>query len=158
MIRNWEKYPLVIGGAQRAEFTGDAAARNILASRLSRVYHWEWLTAPPREVDPPDPHVAFATNLRKCPRTTGSIHGQFGGVHEWKCRMGARDIQSVDDLIFNRTRYYYFRSTLSSLLYVTQLSRDNVVAHFRARSIKLEEGETSWTMRLWQDCGPCIRV
>jgi len=42
--------------------------------------------------------------------------------------MGAQDYQSVDDLIFNRTRYYYFRSTLSSLLYVTQLSRDNVVA------------------------------
>ena len=58
-----------------------------------------------------------------------------------KCRTGARNNQSVDDLLL--------LDYVSHPLYVNEWSRNNVVAPF-LRWHKLEEGETSWTMQLSQ--------
>ena len=63
-------------------------AFNSCARYVDRTAVGEWT--------PPDPRIAFATNLRNRPRTTGRVHGQLGGAHRRQCRMIATGYPSVN--------------------------------------------------------------
>ena len=88
--------------------------------------------------------------------TLGNVHGQLGVSTDNSEVSTNGNVAWMRETI-NRRTTYFFRTTFV-ILFTLMNRRAIMWSVLPSRDTKLEEGETSWTMRLWQDCGPFIRV